>query len=470
MVKLEEMKKFGYILAVLLVMAGCSNEEVVMDNSVAKGCLYASMEQGGGSSRMTMDGAYQLNWSNDDVISVFDSEGSSKSWSLTKTQGSKATFEGEALSAECVGAFLPATLGATLSENTLTVQLSELLEANVFYAPMWTNIQSLADVNEFKHLCAMLKINIKGVPQDYNQLIVEADKAIAGTFTANIPSDEPVLIPGSDTKKTVTASLQAGENVVCVPLPVQSYGTIKVYLTNGSESILLKDWSNKTVGRAHLYLTNIQHVSVATTAKEVNKVLATITKENPKTEVDFYEAFDAAQGSIELKTLYEQESESVLNFKVTPNTTSESPLYLKEDGVTKEETNKVVLTFPTEDSQLTKKSQLIYLDANTPNTTLTIKGGHFGELTARTASQTLVLDGNVIADEIIVLGGNVIVKKGCLVEKIINRSEGNITVTVEEGAEVKDFEGVFIIEKTTNSGENSDVTNGTWDPDNTTWD
>ena len=81
-----------------------------------------------------------------------------------------------------------------------------------------------------------------------------------------------------------------------------------------------------------------------------------------------------------------------------------------------------------------------------------------------------VLDGNVKAEEIIVLGGNVIVKKGCLVKKIINRSEGNITVTVEEGAEVKDFEGVFIIEKTTNSGENSDVTNGTWDPDNTTWD
>ena len=466
MVKLEEMKNLVYVLAALFVMAGCSNEEVVVDNHATKGCLYVAMEEGGSSSRMTMDESNQLNWSSDDAICVYDSKGNSESWSLSEIKDdNKAVFEGEDLPTGCIGAVFPATLNPILSESTLTVQLPESLKANSFYAPMWTDVHSMADVHVFKHLCAMFKINIKGVSQEYNKLTVDADKAIAGTFTLKVTDETPVLAPASDNQnKIVTVSLQSVENVVCVPLPIQSYGAIKIYLTDVSEKkILLKEWSDVQVKRAYLYYTNIL-VSGAITAKEANKALESITKENPKTEVNFLEEFDAAQGSVELKTLYEQETESVLNFKVTPNTTQESPLRLKEDGITKEETNKAVLTFPTE------VLKLIYLDAHTPNTTLTIKGGHFGNLTAKTASQTLVLDGNVKAEEIIVLGGNVIVKKGCLVKKIINRSEGNITVTVEEGAEVKDFEGVFIIEKTTNSGENSDVTNGTWDPDNTTWD
>ncbi len=270
-------KSLFYIAAASLALVSCNEEELVqVPANQVNGVLTATFEQDA-ATRTSIAANNALTWSDGDAIAVFG-ESSAIKYNLSEASTGTFVIEEVTDAPEVItGAAFPYAEGITLSENVLTMTLLKTIEqttAGELDLPMWGTVTEGEIV--FKHLAGLLKVNLTEIPEGYNTLTVTADKPISGTFTATTSEENPVLVSSSDTDddKTVTvtfteATSENNDAVLYLPLPIGTYESIVVGVSDGTDTKVLKQFSNINVVRAKVYATTADVDTYVTTESEL---------------------------------------------------------------------------------------------------------------------------------------------------------------------------------------------------------
>ena len=265
------MKKIFLTLGVVLfALASCTKENVTNDilgNSIVK----ATFEQDA-TTRLNVAADNALTWSTGDAFAMFG-EGSSAKFTLESGAGTaSATFAGT-VPAVVNGAAFPyiSEFDPSLTDGVLKMTLPATLEQSnegVCNLPMWASASSVESI-AFKHLAGVLRVKITDMPEGYNELVVAASAPISGVFTADVTVEKPVLASDSteDSSKSVVVTFneatdEANDYQLYLPLPVATYQTITLSISNGTETKELVKYNNKSVERAKIYTASLTYSSV----------------------------------------------------------------------------------------------------------------------------------------------------------------------------------------------------------------
>lgn len=279
-------KELIYTAAVALALVSCNEEELVqVPANQVNGVLTVAFEQDGATRTNITSSEGKSNtlaWSEGDEIAVFGE--TAVKYTISDVEaGIFQVANGATAPTEITGVAFPYSEYVSLSENTLTMTLpSEIYQntAGELDLPMWATV-SEGNIT-LKHLAGVLKVNLAEVPAGYNTLTVTADKPISGTFTATTTAADPVLVSSSEVgaAKTVTvtftaATAEANDYTLYLPLPVGGYASIVVSVTDGTNTKVLKQWTDKTVERAKVYSTSANVSTYVTTEVDLRTALKT---------------------------------------------------------------------------------------------------------------------------------------------------------------------------------------------------
>lgn len=452
-------RKLYFVIVGLLVLMSCNDVEMV-EGQLSKSKVKAILEQSSSSSRLLVDGT-KLSWADDDQLVRFYSDGTEQ-WKLVDGAGTgTANFEliGEAMKGDKMGAAYPSSYDPKLNDSELTMTLpSNKVVTDACDLPMWAspNNESL----EFIHLSAVLKMLIKNIPEGNNTLIVEADKPIAGTFSANINvsggKQGLKYVENGSNKVVITLKEGQTEQELYLPLPMGEYQYIKFSLSNDEGLVQLGKREGRAIERLKLYTIDLTYNSSKGTTAQLSEDLKNVFNEEVESiktitieEIDEAIHIPSAEGKDGILTLISS------NAPVTDET---NPLKFTGESTTSDAIpDKVVLEFPNDESNP------LYLEIENPSNTFVLSKGYYEMVTAATASQTLIIEKGVVVKRVIIKKGNVILR-GKIEESIEKHTENEeeTKIIVDGGTEPVEYVGDFIIDRTS-SAENSNVTNGTWD-------
>ena len=427
-------------LAALLCLVGCTNEEIA-NALVKKGSIQATFENN--ASRLAVGEGNALTWSEGDAFQMFNEAGNGSTWTLEGAGGEETgTFGGEELEGTLKGAAFPASVVTSLEGNVLTMTLPYEVDfkEGICNLPMWASFESLDAAVSFKHLGALLKINFSEIPAGYNTLTVTADKPLAGVFTADLSKAEPVLAAAEQgaeesVKITFDASTSKQDKMFYLPLPVGEYASIKVTIQGEDNlpELTIAEWANRTIVRKKVYLASLTYkTSTAVTTADVDTDLGetkTITLEVTEKVTDVTEPVTLPTDAVKVG----------LNFTEVPETSANTPLTIKETGQAEEA--ELSISIPASDTPDS------YLKLDVPNTTVTVESGNYQKIIARTASNTLILGADVTVDELVVLGGNVILDGAKVTGSIGRTSDNSDEVTFVYVKGTSTLQGVELGEK-----------------------
>lgn len=437
------MSKLAYLAsAFILLFSSCSDEEIVK-NSKTGMRIYASFEESTTSSRMAVGENNTLRWTEGDAFFVFGAN-STTLWTLEENENTEGAFSTEEiiptddLMENLLGAAYPASIQGEktqITNGSLTINLADkhTYDANGgCNLPMWAPFTSFQENIHFKHLGAMLKINMQDIPVDYNTILVQADQPLAGPFWANIYSEEPILAPIEDSnllKKEVSISFvsvddspEDNDRIFYMPIPVNTYGSLQVFLSNGENKISMASWRNVNIMRNKIYLASlIYKVSEATTPEEIGNDLTEMNSELPTFTLNIPNIINTTPeeaGEVEIPKSVENGPKININFEQPPVTTEDKPLVFAETENLSASYNMSVFI---------PKEKESFLTLSTPNATIDLLGGNFNKLTSETAKNTLIVGSDVIINNLEINAGNVVL-------------HGKITGSIKRGANNKDVQ------------------------------
>ena len=435
-----DMKKlFLLVTTVLLALTSCTEENAV-NNSVVSGQIQASFEEST-ATRLAIGEKNSLTWSAYDTFVMFNESGEDSYWKMTGTPGMETgTFEGLELEGTLKGAAFPSTASPSLSGNTLSMTLpSEITyEAGVCNLPMWSSFSSLEEHISFKHLGALLKVDFADLPEGYNSLVVTTDKAISGTFTADLSASEPVLEATENGVNSVEVSFAAingsdNDRLFFIPLPVGTYGSINVSISDGTNTLSIADWKNREIKRKKVYFASLTYcISDATTPSEITGELGDMVDVTENVTIEISNPINAAEGSIEIPS---EASKVGLNFVELPITSSDSPLKIEEAAAT--DGAQLTVSIPVTGEET-------YMEFNTPTTTVNVNGGNYKKIVARTATNTLVIGENTTVADLVIVAGNVVIDGGSVTGTITRDALNTDEVTYVYVNNKSDLEGVTV--------------------------
>ena len=448
------MKKFLFSAASLLILLGACSQNDLEEVALSKkqNVVVATIE--GQKTRLNVyydDTANQFNlsWSTGDAFKVFGGVNPVK---YTWSQGDE--FIPTTTPEDPTYAVYPFSENLTINENVVSMELSASPSVANINLPMWADASN-GNAFSFKHLAAALQFTLNEIPEGYNQLIVVASNPISGVFTATLDDKTPILASTStaDADKMVTVSFEAATSgtknqVFYIPLPVGTYTSLAVSVSDGDEIKALKSWKNLAIERGKMYYTTAT-VDVAS-AGALNDALANVTT-TPTTVNLTEEITVGTEDAIEIPA----EAENVtLNFEAAPTTTVGTPLVINqnEEAASGTATSELNITMPA-------AAEGLYATINAPTTTVTLEGGTYESLVATTATNTLIIGEGVTIKKLVVKGGNVVLKGN--VENIESDDDttinlmGNITlgnaITITKGNVTIDLNGYTIENKSANN-------------------
>lgn len=427
-------------LAALLCLVGCTNEEIA-NALVKKGSIQATFENN--ASRLAVGEGNALTWSEGDAFQMFNEAGNGSTWTLEGAGGEETgTFGGEELEGTLKGAAFPASAVTSLEGNVLTMTLPEevIFKEGICNLPMWASFESLDAAVSFKHLGALLKINFSEIPAGYKILTVTADKPLAGVFTADLSKAEPVLAAAEQgaeksVKITFDASTSKQDKMFYLPLPVGEYASIKVTIQGEDNlpELTIAEWANRTIVRKKVYLASLTYkTSTAKTTADVDTDLGetkTITLEVTEKVTDVTEPVTLPADAVKVG----------LNFAKVPTTSETAPLVVEESK--QNGGAELSISIP---ASATPDS---YLALDVPNTTVTVESGNYQKIIARTASNTLILGADVTVDDLVILGGNVVLEGAKVTGSIGRTSDNSDEVTFVYVKGTSTLQGVELGEK-----------------------
>ena len=245
-------------------MVGCQQDE--MTSSMKKGSysLVASIENNDSTSRTAVDENGGVTWVETDAIGVFGTKTKNAKFESTGA-GANVTFVGELESSneELTLAYYPYDENASLDGNSLSFTLpSEYTYTGESNAPMLGTKQTDGTFS-FKHLCGLLKVTVKNMPENAKRLFVLSEETdekeapfITGDVTVNdVTADGATLSITKNGGREVSIDLKnvsAQETYTFfIPVPVGEYPklSVKLEIDNGGVGFE-KSVSNVTMKRA----------------------------------------------------------------------------------------------------------------------------------------------------------------------------------------------------------------------------
>lgn len=450
------------LVAASLILGSCSDEtdgtgRLVQDKNV----ITASFEQGtpGGRVALVQDsnGDLGLSWTTGDKFSLFhqgEDDVESIVYSLNQESDGQqqGIFETETSisgSVQAIGAAYPADCASWDGGKLVISMPSEITfnasSQNNCNLPMWGVVSETANVS-FKHLASLLRVDFSNMPAGYDRLIVRASSPICGMFNVLVSKDTPVLSGYSgeqdiENLNEVRVNFEPGTEstdklLFYIPLPAGTYSSLSVGIGNsnsvGEDAYLtLRSWTNISFERAKFYTASVAYSVVdEASVSAVNGVLEElIGGENDNTTAQLVMT-GAITAPTEAIAIPDNATNVSLKFASVTGTTSQVPFNIESDTQSASTEPKTLsLNIPTTDEGGS------YVSVTTPTTTVDLTGGKFAQITAATASNTLIVGSGVEITELIITQGNVRIKKGGIVGKIsYTGADGSIYVILEEGA------------------------------------
>ena len=452
------MKKLLFAMAVaLLTFASCSNDELVKEVPNQYGRITATIEQGETNSRLAINQDNTLSWTEGDKIRIFMADG------LT-TYDYKYTANGD---------FEPAEIGNVIPDNTTNNDVLGVytlgsdddgdyadgsVEGNTLYSgfqqntvlasgaenriilPMWGTWDN--GTISFKHLAAVLRVNLTDLPEEYDLLAIITDQPISGNaYVENVTVDNAVMqmengYTADGDHNLITIEFEnASARTLYVPLPVNTYGSIQVIVAKGEEDegqfvdpIYLANYTNKIVQRAYIY--NASPSYTANDAMTPSAVTNALSTTSTQQSVALTATIDATANNAGIINIPSNLQNLNLDFEQQPITDLNDPLKIESNtsAAVDDATQGLNIGMP-------EDAEDIYMDIDAPTTTATLNGGTYAQVTAKTATNTLVIGKGTTVTKAIIKGGNVRVY-GELDEIELGDDCSEVTIYKESGAKV----------------------------------
>lgn len=449
-----------------LLLAACSDEQEFASTPSGEGVLRATVEGASPATRAGFGENGAFYWTTGDQLGVTTTSSSTGFSALTlisEAGQASGTFDGDISGELGSYAVYPYSTSHSLSSTTLTYNFPATYnytkvdvdffsatqgEGNSFNPAMWGSISNGS--TRLKHLGGVFCIKIEKMPLATGKLIVAAtDKDITGDFTANLGDVDPVLtssgLTTSRNEVTITFSNASTETsgVFYIPVPTGTYN-VRIKMTDNSDTTPAKidaAAGTYTVNRCDLKQITLTESSIdaepaddleaaATDLGTYDNVTVTGEVSSTNTPVQIP---TKTPGNVVTKTLSLQNVPSGTSLEIMD--ASAEP----ENSV-----DNLIFSIPTNE---TANYDPLNLTVNMPNTTVTLAGNSgkaaYGEVTASTAKNTLILSSGVTVEKVFVKMGNIRVNSGAVLSAI-ERGEGNteqIIIYKEEGATVSTILG-----------------------------
>lgn len=454
----------GTTMAAVMI-AGCSNEFELTNETLQEGVLKVTVEDNNPVSRVGFDSEGNFYWSNTDYIGVTTSSNNTSFTKLTLQQGggtASATFSGTISGTIDGYAIYPYSDNHSISGTQLTFNFPDSYTYTKVDEDFFTTTQG--DGNSFnpamvgkitnnsvtlKHLGGVFCIKVSSMPVESGKLTLTADKKINGGFTYNLSDDTfaETTTQSSTTsadEKTVAINFSGATTnspgVFYIPVPEGTYSNIRIKMYNGSgdtdEKINVAA-GTYTIKRKDLKVINLTTGSIdATTPTTVENAsdVSTSLESNDAVSVS---GEITGTSTINIPTLTEENTTKSL---ILENIASGADLTISESSSGSGNNNSVenfTLSIPNNDAT---DFTPLNLNINLPNTTVALAANAgtatFNDVTASTADNTLIIEEGVTVKKLIVKKGNVRVNKGATLTEIAKGDGNTSTVTIykEEGA------------------------------------
>lgn len=473
--------KFLFSMAMAAtLLAACSNEDQWGDSTpLQEGQLRATMEGTNPTTRVGFAESGDFYWSNTDALGVqtvpaagADNTENSTFGKFTLSSGggtASAVFTGSGTAATYAvypyseehsisGSSLTFHFRATYDELTKVDQdffTTTQGEGNSFNTAMWGTITGQSVT--MKHLGGVFCIKFDEMPYASGTLTLSvANKRINGDYTVTLEDDVEIQAVDITTSTTETEGVAENEvqipftnatvnqpGVFYVPVPTGSYQSVRVSLTNGSDetSTVVGDY---TITRKRAVPLELEASSL-TGESERNKSLSDASTALTNTDTKTVTVSGEVTAENEVTVFSETASETpATKTLVLENVASGASLTIKDptadQSTTSTVTNEFTLSIPYSE---TAEGETTYdpldLKVNMPNTTVTLAGNGgkaaYGEVTASTAENTLIVSAGVSINKLTVMKGNIRLQGDAAISEIVNSKESDAKLYIYvEGA------------------------------------
>lgn len=435
------MKNKWLFLLYIMFAVSCSQSEVVenppQQEVEQEDKLVVTFERV--TSRMGIQNETLL-WSAGDELLVYSESGNSL-FKIQEGEGqTSAEFTGK-LPYKPFGVLLnSAELSPSLKDSCLSITLpTNIRNLDKCSLPMWSSWNG--NQITLKFLTGVLAVSMKDVPSGYNRLIIASSEEIMGAFQADIAKSEIILVPASDNQNNKEMSLDyqnlvdADHEIIYIPLPVGTYSSLKISVSDGTDEFVLKQWKNLEIKRADLYPVSCTYLVIdGTTPSDVTDALVNELdiQDNSNSivtdlsaQIDIASEIIADENSIVIPASVEEHyADITLNFQKKPVTTIENPLRIEQNSTAEvgESSYSLAVNMPAD-------ATVEHLDIETPRASITLNGGKYRQMTVTSALNTLVVGADVTIDNLVVKGGNIRILKGGKITNSITRSNENTSQT-----------------------------------------
>lgn len=404
-------KSFIILMAAALATTSCNQEEET-PNALQVGVneLYADVE---GNSRSLMNektGAFS--WASGDQISVWNGNSfTTFSYTSGNTFSSTTTITPQKYAVYPAG-------NHKFSNNKVTINLpTEYGSTSTEYTPN-TNAAMVASVENsntiaFKHVGGVMRFYIKDIPAGANQFVFTSnDKDITGDFKM---SGEQITAANKSDKNTVTINFKASNSkqnlIFYVPLPTGTYTGYKVEIKAENGSIALANNSTSAINTIHRK-TLLLIPTFTCNDDQLTKESKTINVSNNNTNNNKAEV---SGGAVEINTNNAAEDATV-ELAYTPDVNNPT-LNISDNSSSSTEPTASVTTV---NVTVPHNSKVEMMNIEAPTLTVELSAKNNGTavyetVTARTATNTLIINAGVTVNKLILNGGNVAIKKGATV-------------------------------------------------------
>ena len=428
-------KLFLVCMVAVTIMVSCSQEEMTTytpQGGITR--LIAGIEN---KSRSVMTDEGDFSWTAGDVLSVYDSQ--TKKFVKFVCEGENVFgIDPEAVEAGITSVYpehyavYPAGDYIYSSEG-ISVNLPDTYgDESSTYQPN-TNAAMLAIVDEnnpaslqFKHLGGLMRFIVKNVPAGANQFVFTSlDRDITGNFPVSDDTDGNKIISTedmNDDKNTVTIyfskTTAVSDMTFFIPLPTGTYTGYKVAIKGEN-----MDLSNESITAENTISRSTMLLMPPFTCKD-NEL-----EKTTKQSIEFTQGEDSdgetqevtvGGGDVDVNTENTGEN-AVLKLNYNP-TEGVSALNITDNnagGESDKSEVKVELTVP-DDAEVAT----LNIDAPALTVELNVLGNDatatYGEITAKTAVNTLKINKGVTVGTLYLNGGNVVIADGATVENIVN--------------------------------------------------
>ena len=424
----------------LLTFAACENNDFEDALLTKSGSVLATLPDA--DTKTVIDGL-QVLWSESDAISMFTATEKHKG-TITDGKGTKVAtfgFESQVNDTKVAAVYPYYDVNAYDAQNakiSMTMPDSyTYVENGIGGAPMAALITDQDAPIAFKNAGALMGLTVNNIPAGYNKAILTSlgEEAVAGPceITFDNAGNPTIKATAEATGKSVTISFEPSAEVTSktfyFPIPVANYSSLQLAISNGTNTKVIKTKA-LNAQRSMRYKSeqdtpvDVQGAAAATEALQDGETSVNVTIGTGETNPTISLPASNAQTSLSFESIPSGQTVAIVE-AASANVSEEVSISASSNS---ESNNSFNIVLP---------NSTVTLNANGVSAT-------YQEVTALTATNTLIVSKGVIVNSLIVRGGNVRVfgKIGHITRDENENSDEYTYLIFEEGAEIPESENL----------------------------